>query len=294
MRKSSVKVYRIMALLVAVVLLVSGFAKAADAAYFSNLIWNAFHSNWMAYAAVGVIIVEVLLGVLLLVQWKTRIVAILTAVLLVGVTGVYAYGVAKYGMVSCGCFGHLQWLNMGVAGTLIRNFLLLVVVIYLAWNKVPSWRGAWQVVLCVVVMILAAFMTGYTMRGSMVLFARSQGWQGKTIVESPMKGLCLSADSTYLVFAFSFNCPFCQMAVGNVSLYEQTGIVDRVVGLAVEDSLAEQYFLDVYNKVPFAYQKISLDSMNRLVPDLPTTYLVQRDTIRYVWTGEVPPPLFVK
>jgi len=287
----------ILSVLLALVLLVSGFAKAADAAYFSNLILSAFHLSWLALMAPALIVVEVALGVLLLIQWRQRLVAALTGAMILTVTLIYIIGVTHFGMTSCGCFGHLRWLNWGPAATILRNVVMLAICLYLAISPsrplAPS-PSRLLTLFPALALTLAAFMTGYTMRGAMVLFARSQGWQGVVLEDSPLKDLHLSGDSTYLVFTFSFHCPFCQMAVGNVSLYESSYTVDRVVALAVEDSLGEQHFLSCYGTAPFAYTTISETQMHQLVPDLPTTFFIRNDTILYVWTGEVPPAIFVK
>lgn len=296
MHKQAKYISLILSILAAVVLLVSGYAKAADAAYFSDVVWNTFHSPFMAIAAVAWIIVEVVLGLMLLLQWRQRLVALLTAIAIVGATGVYVYGAEVYGMSSCGCFGHIYALNMGLTGTIIRNCILLGVLIYIVVRP-SSVRFRYPSVRSAVVIVgtgLAAFMSGYTMRGAMVLFARYQGMQGQVVSSTSLCDLALSADSSYLVFAFSFNCPYCQMAVGNVSLYEQSGLVDRVVGIAAADSAAEQRFLDVYRGAPFRYSTVTWREMNALVKDLPTTFLIRHDTIQYVWTGEVPPAIFFK
>lgn len=284
----------VLSILLAVVLLVSGFAKAADAAYFSNIIYNTFHLSWLAFLAPALILVEIALGLLLLMQWRQRWVAIATGAMLIAVTIIYIIGVTGFGMTNCGCFGHLRWLNLPPAGTIIRNLAMLGVCVLLTQTqtKTKTKTICWWVL--PIALTIAAFMSGYTMRGATVLWARSQVWQGVTIEESPLKDLGLSQDSSYLVFTFSFNCPFCQMAVGNVSLYESSGTVDRVVALAIEDSLAEHHFLDCYITPPFAYRTLPEKEMHQLVSDLPTTFFISHDTIRYVWTGEVPPAIFIK
>jgi len=286
----------VLTILLALVLLVSGFAKAADTAYFSNLIFDTFHVRWFALLAPALILIEIALGTLLLIQWRRQLIAILTGVMLIGVTCVYIIGVVGFGMTNCGCFGHLSWLNLSPAGTIIRNLVMLGVCIYLYLTPQNSEHALLPITyyLLPVSLAIAAFMSGYTMRGATVLWARSQGWQGVSVEQSPLKDLGLSKDSSYLVFTFSFNCPFCQMAVGNVSLYERSGTVDKVVAIAAEDSIAEQYFLKAYKTVPFPYSTLPLEQLEQLVPELPTTFLIRNDTIRYVWTGEVPPAIFVK
>jgi len=282
----------VLTVLLAVILLVSGFAKAADAAYFSNLIFDTFHVQWLALMSPALILIEIALGTLLLIQWRRRLVALLTGVMIISVTCVYIIGVVRFGMTNCGCFGHLRGLNLPPAGTIIRNLAMLGVCILLTQTKTQTKTICWWVL--PIALTIAAFMSGYTMRGATVLWARSQGWQGVTIEQSPLKDLGLSKDSSYLVFTFSFNCPFCQMAVGNVSLYESSGTVDRVVAIAAEDQRAEQHFLDVYRTAPFPYSTLPMEQLQLLVPELPTTFLIRHDTIRYVWTGEVPPAIFVK
>lgn len=289
--------HRVIAWLVALVLLVSGFAKAADASYFSNLIWRTFHSEWMAMAAPAVIFAEILLGTLLLIRWKERMTASLTALLLVTVTGFYLYGVLAFGMTSCGCFGHLTALNLPPAGTIARNGVLLVLTLLLTVFPTPApsvHRGILQAVVLCLSLTIAAFATGYTMRGATVLFLRGQSWEEQTTASTPLRDLGLNRDSTYIVFAFSFDCPYCQMAIGNISLYEKAKVADRVIGLAADNPQAEQEFLQCYGESPLTYEVRPKETIYRYAPELPTAWWIEKDTIRAVWVGEVPPASFIK
>jgi len=294
MRRNRNLLSLILTISLAIILLFSGFAKAADAAYFSNLIFSTFHLPWLSLLSPVLILLEVALGSLLLVGWRPRLIAAATGIMILGVTIIYLLGVILFGMTSCGCFGHLSFLNFGLAGTLIRNFLLLSICLYLILSPVACRLSPVAYILSPLAITIAAFMAGYTLPGAMVFFSRSQHWQQTIVEASPLRSLSLSSDSTYLVYLFSFNCPFCQMAVGNVALYEPSHTVDRVVAIAADDPEAEQVFRRTYTSAPFPYRTLPMDSLNRLVPELPTAFFVVHDTIRYVWTGEVPPPLFIR
>ena len=283
----------ILTIVTGVVMLVSGFAKAADASYFSNILWHTYHAQWIAMSAPLLIVAEIALGALLVIQVRQRWVAALSAVFLVVVTGGYLYGVAVYGMQDCGCFGHLSFLNLSPVFTVGRNALMVAAWVYVAIRGNDGWNiRVLPVVLAGLCLLVAGLLTGYTFCGSTVLFMRGMAWQGKAVHETPLAELGLSPDSTYMVFAFSFDCPFCMNAVGNVSWYGRTGMVDRVIGLAPEDSVGERVFRNFYREEPFPVTTMPLERLARMAPEMPMAYVIRQDTIRMAWKGEVPTAFF--
>jgi hypothetical protein len=89
----------------------------------SNLVWT----GWARYAAIAVIVAEVLAAVLLLLPRTVRLGGLWSAALLLGFAGYALYYVyVRHGEpLECGCFGSIIASQLGVK-TALRNLGLLV------------------------------------------------------------------------------------------------------------------------------------------------------------------------
>lgn len=298
--KTKNKLGNLCAILVAIVFLISGFAKAADCAYFSNILWRTFQWQWLALSAPVIILVEIGLGLLLMTGLYRRIVSLLAALFLVGISGGYLYGVYAFGMTNCGCFGHLSFLNLSPTFTLVRNGIMVVMLVVAAlWACSRSIHWI-HIIIFMIGMLIGTFACGYTLPKATALFHKHAKYQGELVEDTPLHTLQLQPDSSYMVFFFSFDCPFCMNAVAHVGWYEKSGLVDRVIGIATQDSVAEQKFRAYYQDTthtypltsPFTIQVMSEEQVQHFTNDLPMAYLIRHDTVIASWSGEVPPGIF--
>jgi hypothetical protein len=94
-------------------------------------------------------------------------------------------------------------------------------------------------------------------------------------------------DSSCLVFMFVPSCKYCQNSVANLNEYEKTGVVDRVVGLTLKDSIGEKYFIQNYQP---AFPVVGCDVQKLLAFNsrFPTSYYVENNVIVKVFRGELP------
>ena len=67
------------------------------------------------------------------------------------------------------------------------------------------------------------------------------------------------------------------------------GMVDRVIGIAVEESVARERFERLFD-TNFEISEISQLSMYRLTNTLPTTFFIRHDSIVSQYTGMVVSP----
>lgn len=284
------------AILVGLVFLVSGYAKAADCAYFSNILWHTYSNEWLALIAPGVIGIELILGWLLLLGWKHRWTAWAAIAFTVCLSAGFLWGVTAHGMYDCGCFGHLEMLNLPPVWTIVRNAVMIVLLLLSALSAdcrdhhVYGWSAA----LLAVGLMVGGAMAGATFHDATILSVRSAKYSGEVVEDTPLSRLQLSSDSTYLVFCFSYHCPYCMAAVGNIAPYAESGIVDRVIGLAVADSAGGADFRDFYGGEPFPITDLPVDSLMQISDDLPTAFFVRNDTVLATWVGEVPPAYFFR
>lgn len=278
--------YKFFRLLVGVVFAVSGLFKAADAAAFANLM-GQYGAQWFGFASPLLIAAEVLLAVLLIFNIRPRVVSACATAFIVSVSVVYLYGLLSRGITDCGCFGTLAWLNTKPWLTFTRNALL---VAFLVPSLLSSQHGtpltAPLLAFMSAIGVIAMFMCGFSFRGAECLQKRS-AFQPKPLSESRLSDfVTCDADSTYLVFAFSYGCPYCQNSIGNVNQYLSMGAVDRVIGLAVEDAAARERFQRLFD-VNFEIREIPQLAMMQLTTTLPTAYYIRRDSIVMQYSGMV-------
>ena len=282
-------------LVVGVVFLVSGLLKAIDTAAFANLI-SEYGIMRLGVVAPLIIAAEVILGLLLIFNIRPRKVSAITAAFILFVSAVYLYGVLARGITDCGCFGPLKWLNSRPWLTFTRNGVLIAML-------VPSILKPQQgtalttpnVAFMAGVAVILMFMCGFSFRTAECLKKTYRGFKPYPVEQSGLtEHITFSTDSTYFVFAFSYGCPFCLNSVANVCQYVPMGAVDRVIGLAVTDSVGRERFDRLFD-INFEIKEISDFEMYKLVNSLPTSFIVRNDTVvKQVADLVVTPALLVK
>ena len=280
---------KIFRLLVGLVFLLSGLLKAIDTAAFADLI-SQYGALWLGYAAPIVIFIEILLGVLLVFGYYPKLITWASIAFLLVVSLIYLYGVSAKGITNCGCFGPLTWLNSKPWLTFTRNGILLALLLPSLWSEdeqssptIPS------VIFMALVTIVVMFMCGFSIHGAKCLQTQNT-FQPIPLAESPLSSfITCNPDSTYLVFAFSYSCPYCKNSIGNVNQYTEMHAVDKVIGLALDDSIAQTRFDSLFN-VNFEIRNISQIEMVRLSTELPVTYMLRHDSIITQYKGMVISP----
>ncbi|MDL2223891.1 hypothetical protein LJB92_01085 [Bacteroidales bacterium OttesenSCG-928-M06] len=280
------KKIEIYSLISGLVFLVSGVAKAIDVSYFSNVITLYGFEN-LQFISPLVILSEVAIGLLLIFQiWQKRS-AFLGVILVVGFTIVYAYGIAFKGVEDCGCFGKIAELKTLPIITFLRNAIMLYFLI-MVWRKGENQNRfqGWIAVAVLAFMCLVVFMIGYTYPKAGKR-KKEKDYVAQSIENTVLRDfVTTSKDSTYLVFAFTYTCPYCLNSIANLKEYEQSGVVDRVVGLALGDSIVEAEFIDVF-KPNFIIRNCSKDLL-RLTSNFPTAYYIRNDSVVMEISGLLP------
>lgn len=272
-----------------VVLLVSGFAKALDAAAFSRTL-TLYGPETLRFAAPVVVLAELALGLALLLGFRLRRTGCLATLFLAGVTAAFAYGVLFRGVGDCGCFGSESPLNVPPVAAFLRNAALLVLtgVVWLRGGDDATCGPALRRTF-LAAMSTGAFICGYSFRtvgdpGRRLHYEPA----ADAVAETPLAQLLTThSDSTYLIFAFSYTCPHCLNSIENLKRYEPAGAVDRVLALAPEHPVAEARFREEF-RPEFGVRSLPAEEVFRLTNAFPAAYFVRRDTVRAVLTGELP------
>ena len=281
---------KIIRVIVGFIFLLSGLLKAIDTASFADLM-SQYGEIWFGYGAPIIIFTEIILGILLLFNFYPKQITCVSIAFVIVVSFVYLYGVLTKGITNCGCFGPLTWLNSKPWLTFMRNGILLGM---LAPTLIRSQEKSKEisipsVIFMAVIAVVVMFMCGFSMHGARCL-QKQHIFQAKALAESPLaEYVTVHPDSTYLVFAFSYSCPYCQNSIGNVNQYVPMGMADRVIGLAVEDSVARERFECLF-ETDFEIREISAMQMYRLSNTMPTTFFIRHDSIVSQYTGMVVSP----
>ncbi len=281
------QLYKILRFLVGLVFLLSGLLKAIDTAAFADLM-SEYGATWFGFAAPLIIFAEIFLGIMLVFDFYVKPISWGTAIFLLVVSSIYLYGVTARGITNCGCFGPISWLNSKPWLTFTRNGILLGMLVPTLVHPqekstaitIPS------VIFMAAIAVIVMFMCGFSMRGAKCL-QKQNTFQTIALAESPLSEyVTVHPDSTYLVFAFSYSCPHCQNSIGNVNQYVPMGVADRVIGFAVEDSIARERFNRLFDST-FEIHEVSQFAMSRLTHTLPMTYMIRHDSIIYQYSGQV-------
>lgn len=280
---------KIFPLIVGLVFLLSGLLKAIDTASFADLM-SQYGEIWFGYGAPIIILTEIILGILLLFNFYLKRITWTSVAFLVVVSLIYLYGVLAKGITDCGCFGPITWLNSKPWLSFTRNGVLLALLLpSLRHKNKQNSLTITSIIFMALIAVVVMFMCGFSMHGAKCM-QKQNTFQPIPLNESPLASfVTCNPDSTYLVFAFSYACPYCQNSIGNVNQYTEMHAVDKVIGLALDDSLAQARFDRLFD-VNFVMRNISQLEMIRLSTTLPVTYMIRHDTIISQYTGMVVSP----
>lgn len=275
-------------LLIGIVFLISGFAKAFDISGFGDII-SQYVPGSLSLLSVPIVLTEIILGLMLILKIGERLASLTACFLVVFFTLVYSYGLMFKGVEDCGCFGDIKFLNTSPVLLYIRNVVLicLSIDIYMhSENRCDA--NKLTVIIIIVVMCIAAFMSGYTARN---LFKKQEpeAFKEYSVEDSPLKDfVSFSNDSTYLIFVFTYSCPHCMNSIENLKQYEDSGVVDKVIALAMnDDTIAKKHFQNIFHP-QFTIRDYPKNDLLKLTTRFPKTYYVRHNMVIASFSGELP------
>lgn len=283
--------------LLGLMFLVSAFAKAWDAEAFADMLL-LYGPAWFSVGAPIIIFIETVLGTLLLLRVRPRWTTIAAVVFLVVVSVIFAYGVAFKGIQDCGCFGALSKLYTGKPWmTFVRNAIFVVIAVPAMIAKPSAERStAPKLMAAMLVGAASCFICGLSMRKSFELPKwGASSTDSRTETMQKLNAVYpFSADSSYVVYLFSFSCAHCQNSFANLQQYHQLQIVDKVIGIAIENDEAKERFYRIY-RPEIDIITIPNDEMSAITGSLPIALLIKGDSIHKAESGSVTSPgIFLK
>lgn len=277
---------RILGAVVGVVMIVAAAGKLDDVGAFGELIVK-YGLPALSILAPVIVAAEVLCGTMLLLWVWPRVTAMATAAMLVAFTAAFFYANTWHGVTDCGCFGSLgpsapAWLTYG------RNALLVTACIFVAlWGE--GRKEVWRWAVVAFVMVACAFCVGLSFRVPSFysgLFARRHPMIGLGVDDARLsRYVDISADSTYVFYVYSYDCPSCIDNLANAMRYDDSTVADRFFGLTVNedrDSLIHKAYGIDFNEVYVG------EGLRGLVLEIPALLYVEHDTVKYVIEGNIP------
>lgn len=283
---------RVLGGLTGLIMLAAAVGKMGDVGGFGELIVK-YGLPALSILAPVVVAAEVLCGTMLLLWVWPRVAAVVTAAMLTAFTAAFFYANTWQGVTDCGCFGSLgpsapAWLVYG------RNALLVAACVLVAlWGRGGSGMWRWVAVACI--MVAAAFCIGMSFKVPSYysgLFARHHPMIGLSSADAGLdRYVDISADSSYVFYVFSYDCPACIDNLANAMRYDNRSVADRFYGLAVNEDRDSA----VHKDYGIGFEEVFIgDGLQGKVEEIPALLYVVHDTVKYIIEGVVPSELSFK
>lgn len=284
--------------LLGLIFLVSSISKAWDAEAFADMLLQ-YGPQWFSIGAPIIIMIESVLGMVLLLRISPTWSAICADCFLVVVSVIFAYGVLTKGIGDCGCFGVLSILFTNKPWmTFVRNALFIVISIPAILESSKEIKGSHiKVIVIIFVVGLSCFICGLSMNKSYKLpkISSAKVTNNRNNMMDKLKDIySFQSDSSYIVYLFSFTCPHCQNSFANVQQFQQFNVVDKVIGISIQDQEAMERFYRIYNP-EIEIITISKEEMQHITNQLPMGLSIKKNSIVKVEVGRITSPgLFIE
>lgn len=290
-------VLNIFSVIIGALFIISGIGKVIDTEGFSILIYQ-YGLGYLMILSPLIVLFEILLGLFLILLINPKRYSMIAFVVLVIFTISFAYAYFKNGVTDCGCFGSVQHTNLPPIFSFIRNFILIAMSLIL-WIKYPKENietVKWKKNFILAVMCTSIFIAGFTFNTPFFLRSKpeSHKFQNQAIKNTELSDYVkTSPDSTYLIFCFSYTCPYCLNSIENLRQYQKTNTVDRVIVFAIGEP-KDKLIFDQNFHPDFSILDLPAESMNKLTTAFPTAFYVEHDTVKVIIQSELPSPFIFK
>lgn len=284
------KINKILSIIVALVFCVSGIGKLFNVIGFQYLIIK-YGLGLFNILAPFIIILEIMIGVLLLLQIRVKYTSILASLMLIIFTFVFAYANLKNGVTDCGCFGSISFLDKSPFLTYTRNIVLLIILMWIIFNtdddkNVKTWKN----VIVLIVLLLTSFISGMSYKPSAFTKNKQHEFENKHINDTEIKKFVDQDNKSKLVFFLSYTCPHCLNSFENYKSFYERNTVDTTYAYAIIDgSNVNDSIVKVikayYSDIPIT--EVHRDSIG-FIKAYPTTFYVENDTVKKVIRGQLP------
>ncbi len=284
------QIIRILSILLGIVYLVSGIAKAADInAFVDNII--QYGSPSLRMLAPIIVGVEIIIGFALIVWQKTKAIAQISFWILIFFTTIFSYGYLVNGISDCGCFGNV--IKMSPLISILRNITMIgfsgLIWKYLILN--PTNNSTSKLYLGVIYGLgfVSFFSTGFEMKNTYTVVQNIQSLPlEKTSIG---RSVTIPKVDKCLIFIYSPKCPHCQAATSIINRYQKNGLVDTTIAITASELQISDIskFYKQFNPDFHTFQ-IPKDSLKKITRSLPTLIYVEKGIVQRVMNEGVMTP----
>ena len=282
----------ISAIIAGLLFLLSGLGKIGNVIYFQNLIME-YGLSYLNILAPFIILAEILIGILLIFNIKTKIVSICAICLLLIFTGAFTYAWLANGITDCGCFGNYMPVPSSPLITYIRNIVLLVLlgIVFFRGTEIQSVEN-WKRVTIYTIMFTATFVAGMTYK-PFAFIEHKHPFEQRPISQTNLKEYNQQVVGSSLIMFFSYSCPHCINSMENFKAWQSTETVENTLAYVVVDSTntntdsLRMVFMQRYPSLEI--HEVEKDRVD-FVEAFPTSFVVRNDTIKHVIVGELLSP----
>ena len=279
--------YKLISSIVGAVYIFSAFSKLADIKHFTSIVLQ-YEVTIFVYAIPFLIIAEIFLGVEMLFNLNLKRNSILSVLLLTFFTLIYAYGFAVKDIEDCGCFG--SSLQMSAVFVFIRNVVLIVLSL-LVFKKIEKEKeDKFRKTIALVVLGFGVFFTGnyFTLPANInVNITKQHPLLHAKITDTEFADFYnFDADSTYMIFAFSYSCPHCLNSIENAKRYHELEGIDKEIFFSAGNESTKKEFFENFEikNIQIFENRITSET----VASFPTTFIVKKEKIVFIYEGALP------
>lgn len=291
----SQKNFIVIAFIIGVVFLISGFTKAVSFQYFGSII-NNYITLYPDIIAIIVIVTELVLGVMLIFGFSLKTTSIISLFLIILFTLVYSYGLIFLDIHDCGCFGKVKFFNSSPLFLYIRNILLFAGLIYIykiSSNCKKNSLVPLPLYICTILIVAFAIFLCRPSTSSSSFNKMNISNEKIALKDNILdKFVEISPDSTYLIYLFSYDCPHCINSFGNLVQYDNKKFVDRIIGITKTNRDARTKFINFFNP-DFEIIELPEEEFHKISDEYPVSYFIKEDSIKKMVKGEIPSAFFL-
>lgn len=294
-----------LSLLTGAILIFSGITKLLDINSFIATVQADYGLGLLAIFSPLLIITELWIGVRLLLLIKTKNTALITFIFLITLSLVYTYGLIWGNAHNCGCFGGILEKYSNPTTTYIRNVVLIAFMWILKQSTLKISYNLQSPIFRIAI-LAATFTAGLVTTPTKIIGIAKQGLiKNTTQTEITINKNAISltekyklkSQTSYLLFFYSDNCPYCLNSIENVKLFNEKKHVDSVVFVHVGHSNKRNIeFIMNYHQVDTAYRLENMQpaDFHHISNIYPTALIIKNSKQYFKHKGMVPSPLTVE
>jgi thiol-disulfide isomerase/thioredoxin len=256
-----------LSIILALIYLISGIAKAADIESFADIIVQYGFPKLYVLAPI-ITFIEIVLAFAFLLFWNTRKVALFSLGFIILLSSTSLVGLLFMGIEDCGCLGRFYklpiWLSM------LRNIFMILSSCWLYKNGFQFKNNRFEFIKPIIAFglgLTTLIITAFDMKESYYEVSYTQGTDIKnTFLEEYEQ----SDDTKKLIFIFSPRCGHCKKITPLVNNLLKQKNYDEVIGLypkEIPEKFLKQYISEL--KPIFKIKAIPYDSIRKITRGFP-------------------------